>query len=59
MADKKAALIYKGPHDGVDLPDLRLTALRGGGPVEVPEDVAKALLEQAPDDWEKAKGGSS
>ena len=59
MADKKVALIYKGPHDGVDLPDLRLTALRGGDPVEVPDDVAKALLEQAPDDWEKAKGGSS
>jgi hypothetical protein len=48
-------LIYEGPHDTVEVPSAGITAERGQA-VDVPDDVAKALLEQ--DTWTEARSES-
>lgn len=45
-----AHVVYVGALDAVDVPSLRISATRNV-PVEVPDDAAAALLEQA-DNWQ-------
>lgn len=42
---------YNGPYAAVEVPSLGITAKRGV-PIEVPEDVAQALLRQG---WQEIK----
>jgi hypothetical protein len=50
-------LRYVGPHDGVDVPVLAtgqmITVMRGDT-AELPDAVAKGLLEQGDEHWQKA-----
>ena len=39
-------VIYTGPHDVVDLPTLRTQAVRDGDPIDVPEKLAKHLIDR-------------
>ena len=46
---------YHGPHDGVEVPlaDGRVIEAMHGTPVDVPEELAKSLLQQST--WREAK----
>lgn len=46
-------VIYTGPHDAVDLPTLRTQAVRDGDPIDVPDKVAKHLIDRG--DFRAAK----
>ena len=49
------SLIYAGPHAEVEVPDAGVVVKRDV-PVEVPEEVAKRLLDQ--DTWNRAEAKS-
>ncbi len=47
-------LLYSGPHAEIEVAATGQRCERGDV-IDVPEDLGKALLEQAPDDWSKSK----
>lgn len=56
MTDEKTkTVVYNGPFDEVEVPtpDGRVFVAKRGEPVEVPEELAKSLLEQ--DIWDARK----
>lgn len=47
-------LVYCGAHVAVELAETAQLAERGGDPIDVPDDVARRLLDEQPDNWKSA-----